>query len=131
MEFHAGAGSALLARTGQLVHAPREGRGIERENIERASLGWPREHMTDQWVAEKMNFMPGLFPSVSRTGNWSDVAHYTQMIWPTTTDLGCGSATGSGKPVGLPPAQAALNGRPTPFRESLGLRYPFPAPAAR
>ena len=88
--------AAVLAKTGQLVHAPREGRGIERENIERASLGWPREHMTDQWVVEKKNFMPGVFPMVSLTGNWSDVAHYTQMIWPTTTDLGCGSATGSG-----------------------------------
>ncbi|MGZ5879590.1 MAG: CAP domain-containing protein [Croceibacterium sp.] len=88
--------AAVLARTGQLVHAPREGRGIERENIEQASPGWPREHMTDQWVAEKKNFMPGVFPMVSLTGNWSDVAHYTQMIWPTTTDLGCGSATGSG-----------------------------------
>jgi hypothetical protein len=34
-------------------------------------------------------FVPGVFPAVSRTGNWIDVAHYTQIVWPTTTRVGC------------------------------------------
>ena len=32
---------------------------------------------------------PGIFPAVSSSGNWEDVAHYTQMVWPTTTHVGC------------------------------------------
>ena len=27
--------------------------------------------------------------AVSATGNWVDVAHYTQMIWKGTTHVGC------------------------------------------
>jgi hypothetical protein len=38
-------------------------------------------------------FVPGLFPRVSRTGNWSAVGHYSQMIWPTTTRVGCALAS--------------------------------------
>jgi hypothetical protein len=45
--------------------------------------------MIDYWVSEKRNFVSGIFPNVSRTGNWSDVAHYTQVIWRTTNRVGC------------------------------------------
>jgi Cysteine-rich secretory protein family len=38
---------------------------------------------------EKRLLEPGLLPAVSRTGRWADVAHYTQMVWPTTTRVGC------------------------------------------
>ena len=115
---HAAQYAQQLARTGQLVHAPREGRGIERENLSEGNLWWTSGQMISNWIAEKRNFVPGLFPNVTRTGSWSDVAHYTQMIWPTTTDVGCGEATGNGhkwlvcryspggnkdgKPVGIP-----------------------------
>ena len=60
-------------------------------------LGWGTDEMTRNWVRERQNFIPGIYPNVSRTGRWEDVAHYTQMIWPTTTDLGCGMATGRGQ----------------------------------
>ena len=31
----------------------------------------------------------GTYPTVSATGRWEDVSHYTQMVWPTTTHVGC------------------------------------------
>lgn len=31
---------------------------------------------------------------MSRSGPWSTVGHYTQMIWPTTTHVGCAIANG-------------------------------------
>ncbi len=112
-----------LARTGQLVHAPREGRGIERENLSQGLPWWGPDQLLNNWIREKQDFTPGLFPDVARDGNWLNVAHYTQMIWPTTTDLGCGEAAGGGykwlvcryspggnkdgKPVGMPPTIAA------------------------
>jgi hypothetical protein len=106
-----------LARTGKLEHAPREGRGIERENIQPGFLDWGPDELLRQWIAEKRLFHPGIYPMVC-AGDWSVCAHYSQMIWPTTTDLGCGIAFGrgyqwlvcryspggnrDGKPVGMP-----------------------------
>ena len=47
------------------------------------------EEMAQGWAAEKSLFRPGFFPNVSRSGQWSDVSHYTQMIWKGTTRIGC------------------------------------------
>ena len=47
------------------------------------------QQMVGSWASERAAFRPGIFPAVSRTGNWSDVGHYSQLIWPTTTHLGC------------------------------------------
>jgi hypothetical protein len=47
------------------------------------------EQLVSMWSSEKQLLQPGLFPAVSRTGQWEDVAHYTQMVWPTTTRVGC------------------------------------------
>jgi uncharacterized protein YkwD len=85
-----------LAQTGQLAHSTREGRGIERENLQKGRIGWSADRMIKDWINEKTRFRPGSFPNVSLTGNWSDVGHYSQMIWPTTTDVGCGVAQGHG-----------------------------------
>jgi hypothetical protein len=30
---------------------------------------------------------------VSRTGNWSDVGHYTQIVWPASQRVGCATAS--------------------------------------
>ena len=32
---------------------------------------------------------PGRFPAVSRTGRWSDVGHFTAIVWPTNRRIGC------------------------------------------
>jgi uncharacterized protein YkwD len=85
-----------LATTRQLAHSPREGRGIERENLLQTNIGWSPDRMMQSWTMEKRDFMPGYYPNVARDGNWLNVSHYTAMIWPTTTDLGCGYAEGGG-----------------------------------
>lgn len=81
---------AVVATIGRLVHAPREARPGQSENLAMATRGsLSPEQFVDLWSREKMLLQPGLFPSVSRTGRWEDVAHYTQMVWPTTTRVGC------------------------------------------
>jgi Cysteine-rich secretory protein family len=42
------------------------------------------------WIKEKDLFSRGVFPQVSRDGNWLSVSHYSQMIWRSTTEVGCG-----------------------------------------
>jgi hypothetical protein len=106
-----------LAWTGQLVHSPRQGRGDQRENLAETPHGSSPDVAMRNWLAERRNFVPGVYPSVSRTGNWFDVSHYSQVIWPTTNSVGCGVARGvrwdfivcryspggnkDGKPVGI------------------------------
>jgi hypothetical protein len=49
--------------------------------------------MVGGWGSEKRFFVRGAFPNNSRTGNWFDVGHYTQIVWPTTTRVGCAVAS--------------------------------------
>jgi hypothetical protein len=80
----------VLARLGRLEHSPRASRPGQRENLWMGPRGtYSPEQMVGGWIAERAMFRPGIFPNVSRTGNWSDVSHYTQMIWKTTTRVGC------------------------------------------
>lgn len=69
-----------------------EGENLAMWSTGRASL----TQLVDMWGAEKHYFIDSSFPSVSTTGDWKTVAHYTQMIWRKTTDVGCGFATGGG-----------------------------------
>lgn len=79
-----------LARLHQLIHSPRQSRPGQRENLAMAPHGARTpEQLVSVWTAEKRYAMPGIFPNISRTGNWMDVGHYAQMIWPTTTRVGC------------------------------------------
>jgi hypothetical protein len=87
---HAASYGPMLASLRTLVHSPREGRPGERENLAMAWHGtMSPEQLVNMWSSEKQFLQPGLFPAVSRTGRWEDVAHYTQMVWPTTTRVGC------------------------------------------
>ena len=79
-----------LSHIGHLVHSPQTGRENQRENLWMGQEGrFQPEQMVGAWTNEKRLFFPGAFPNVSRSGNWADVAHYTQMIWKTTTHVGC------------------------------------------
>jgi hypothetical protein len=87
---HAASYGPVLARLGTLVHSRRESRPGERENLAMAWHGtMSPEGLVGMWSKEKQLLQPGLFPAVSRTGQWEDIAHYTQMVWPTTTRVGC------------------------------------------
>lgn len=79
-----------LASLGRLQHSPKQSRPGQRENLWMGTAGaFTPEQMVASWIEEKRFFRPGIFPAVSSTGNWFDVAHYTAAIWPTTTRLGC------------------------------------------
>ena len=96
----ADAWAGTLARKGQLEHASAEVRRGSGENLWMGSAGaYSAEDMIGGFVAERDKFRGGTFPQVSRTGNWADVGHYTQIIWPSTQEVGCAVAQGAGKDV--------------------------------
>lgn len=88
-----------LIATGRFAHDPSmHGHG---ENL---WTGWggrsfTPEEMVGEWIAEKSNFRPGVFPRVSRSANWTDVGHYTQLIWPGSTHVGCAIVTRADRSV--------------------------------
>lgn len=86
-----------LASRGRLEHSPRAARPGQGENLWMGTRGaYSPAQMIASWTSEKSRFRPGIFPAVSRTGNWADAGHYSQMIWPATTQLGCGMARSAG-----------------------------------
>lgn len=48
--------------------------------------------VVNNWATEARYFVNGVFPNVSTTGNWVDVGHYSQVVWASTTQVGCGMA---------------------------------------
>lgn len=53
------------------------------------------EEMVGYWIAEKRDYKPGPIPAVSRSGDFENVGHYTQVIWRDTRRVGCAVARGS------------------------------------
>jgi hypothetical protein len=87
----------LAALRGPLAHSPAPLRVGQGENLWRGTAGaFTLENMLGAWAGEKRWFKPGIFPDVSTTDRWEVVGHYTQMIWPTTTEVGCALYTEAG-----------------------------------
>ena len=84
-----------MARTGLYGHDQTPGRRKKSgENLWRGPRGvFSYDVMIGVMIAEAKDFRPGVFPNISRTGVWNDVAHYTQIVWPTTTSVGCALAS--------------------------------------
>lgn len=84
-----------LALEDRIRHSVREDRRGQGENLWMGTAGFYRPgQMIEAFREEKRHFRPGQFPSVSRTGNWADVGHYTQIVWEGTSHVGCASARG-------------------------------------
>jgi hypothetical protein len=84
-----------MASTGIYGHDQTPGRRKKQgENLWRGQRGvFSYDVMIGTMVAEERVFRPGTFPDVSTTGEWHDVAHYTQIVWPSTTHVGCAVAS--------------------------------------
>ncbi|MFL6748522.1 MAG: CAP domain-containing protein [Sphingomicrobium sp.] len=84
-----------LARTGRFEHDPQRGRRPPQgENLFMGTRSaYSYADMIGLLVDERKYYRPGRFPAVSRTGDWSAVAHYTQIIWPTSQKVGCATAS--------------------------------------
>lgn len=86
----AGAYGPALGLIGKLVHSAREGRVGQSESLWIGTRDrYPVEAMVEYWADERRMMRAGVFPEVSTTRDWRDVSHYTQMIWPETTHVGC------------------------------------------
>jgi hypothetical protein len=84
-----------MAQTGIYGHDQTPGRRKKAgENLWRGQRGlFSYDVIIGVMIDEARNFRPGVFPDNSRTGDWSQVAHYTQIVWPTTTEVGCALAS--------------------------------------
>jgi uncharacterized protein YkwD len=86
----AGKYARILAKTGVFEHAAQRSHG---ENLWMGSAGYYSvEAMVAMWSEEAALFKPGRFPDIVARGGWMNVGHYTQMVWPTTTHVGCAVA---------------------------------------
>ena len=86
--------SVRLAARGEITH-DLSIRGQQGENLWRGTRdSFTYDQMVQSMIDEERLFRPGLFPDVATNARWQDVAHYTQMIWPTTPRLGCATTRG-------------------------------------
>lgn len=110
--------AAQLALTNTFQHSDRHARPGTGENLWMGSRGYySYEAMVGGWASEERLFVPGIFPAVSRSGNWADVGHYTQMVWPTTTRVGCAVASNARNDYLVCRYSPAgnIDGRPVPY----------------
>ena len=84
-----------LADSGRFQHADQpQGPGREGENLWTGTRGaYSYDEMVGHWVAEKKDVVDLPVPSSSRTGRFGDVGHYTQIVWRSTTQVGCALAS--------------------------------------
>ncbi len=85
-----------LARDGRLFHARQPADGAwQGENLFAGTRGgYGYGEMARHWLAERRHFRNAPSPRFSRTGRWQDAAHYAQIVWRDTTEVGCALAPG-------------------------------------
>lgn len=89
-----------LTYKGYLQHADNRTLRETGENLWMGTSGyWNVEEMIGMFLEERKYYRHAAFPNVSNTGNWTDVGHYTQIIWRDTREVGCAVVTGKGNDV--------------------------------
>ena len=100
LQNEAKAWALALSRRGALQHASAEHRRGSGENLWMGTSGhWSIEDMVAMFLDERRHYRHGRFPDVSHTGNWTDVGHYSQIIWRETREVGCAIAQGEEQEV--------------------------------
>lgn len=100
LERAAGNWAQQLSHRGYLQHADQRTRASAGENLWMGAAGyWNVESMVGMFVDEKKYYRNDSFPNISRTGNWADVGHYSQMVWRDTQEVGCALETDRGYDV--------------------------------
>jgi uncharacterized protein YkwD len=86
-----------LARAGRLFHAEQSAGGVRQgENLFAGTRGgYDYGEMVRYWIEERRHFRNRPSPRFSRTGRWQDAAHYAQIVWRDTTELGCALESGA------------------------------------
>lgn len=89
----------LLAR-GVLSHSHASERRGSGENLWMGTAGaWDSDAIVHTFLDERRYFREAAFPDISLTGNWTDVGHYSQIVWRETKEVGCALDSGNGKDV--------------------------------
>jgi uncharacterized protein YkwD len=83
-----------LARTGRFEHSPQpRGDPPQGENLWTGTRGaYSYAEMVGHWVAERRFYQPRPVPDSSGSGRFGDVAHFTQIVWRGTQEVGCAEA---------------------------------------
>ncbi|MBI0473874.1 serine protease [Sphingomonas sp. MA1305] len=84
-----------LARTGRFEHAEQpQGPGRQGENLWTGTRdAYAYQEMIGHWLDERRDFVNIAVPAASRTGRFGDVAHYAQIVWRGSTEVGCALAS--------------------------------------
>jgi len=92
----AGSQAAAMARTGVFAHSAGIAGSGQGENLWMGTRGgYGYAEMVGRWVAERRDYIDAPTPAFSRTGQWQDVGHFTQIMWRGTTHVGCALASGA------------------------------------
>ncbi|MFL9840813.1 CAP domain-containing protein [Sphingomonas sp. ST-64] len=84
-----------LARRGAFEHSRQPvGPQAQGENLWTGTRSAYRyEEMAQHWVDERRNYLNRPIPDISRTGKFIEAGHYSQIVWSTTTRVGCALAS--------------------------------------
>lgn len=96
----AGTYARHLLDLGTLEHSKEASHEGEGENLWMGTAGaFDPESMIAMFLEERRYFRSAPFPNVSLTGNWTDVGHYSQIVWKETKEVGCALETARGSDV--------------------------------
>lgn len=89
--------ASVLAASGELRHHRSAAHSGAGENLWLGrGHGFRLEDMIGRFLAERRHFRPGAFPAISTSGTWRDAAHYSQIVWRDSRELGCALAQREG-----------------------------------